>query len=61
MKMYYPDTMNRILSDLGFTGIAKYDWRNTEHSKFDDHSQAYLPHMDKNNGTLMSLNMECIK
>ena len=30
-------------------------------SDFDDHSQAYLPHMDKENGTSMSLNVECIK
>ena len=38
-----------------------YDWEQTEHSKFDDHSQAYIPHMDKENGTLISLNVECIK
>jgi hypothetical protein len=28
---------------------------------FDDHSQAYIPHMDKENGTLISLNIETIK
>jgi len=37
------------------------DWEKTEHAIYDDHSQAYLPHMDKKNGTLISLNMECIK
>ena len=41
--------------------IDKYDWSKTEHSKFDDHSQAFLPHMDKQNGTLISLNVECVK
>ena len=41
--------------------VIEYDWRETEHSEFDDHSQAYIPHMDKDNGTLISLNVECIK
>ena len=41
--------------------IKKYNWRKTEHSMFDDHSQAYLPHMDKENGILISLNVECVK
>ena len=36
-------------------------WRETEHSQFDDHSQAYVPHMDKENGVLISLNVECNK
>jgi predicted SAM-dependent methyltransferase len=38
-----------------------YDWRKTSHAHFDDHSQAYIPHMDKENGTLISLNVECVK
>ena len=42
-------------------GIRLTYWEETEHAQFDDHSQAYLPHMDKENGTLMSLNVECIK
>jgi hypothetical protein len=41
--------------------VVEYDWRKTEHSKFDDHSQAYIPHMDKDHGTLISLNVECTK
>ena len=40
--------------------VKKYNWKNTEHAQFDDHSQAYLPDMDKENGTLISLNIECI-
>ena len=32
-----------------------------KHSDIDDYSQAYIPHMDKDNGTLMSLNVEAIK
>ena len=38
-----------------------WDWRKTEHSQFDDHSQAYLPKMNKEHGTLISLNVEAIK
>ena len=47
--------------NVGFKDIKRYDWRETEHAEFDDHSQAYLPHMDKENGTLISLNVECTK
>jgi predicted SAM-dependent methyltransferase len=55
---------NRLKSDLeslGFKDVRRYDWRETEHSHIDDYSQCYLPHMDKENGTLMSLNVEAIK
>ena len=54
-------SLKRLLEQVGMKNINKYNWRDTDHSKFDDHSQAYLPHMDKKNGTLMSLNIECIK
>ena len=50
-----------ILDKCGFININYYDWRNTEHSNFDDHSQAYIPHMDKENGILISLNIEAVK
>jgi predicted SAM-dependent methyltransferase len=53
--------LSQILSECGFIKISSYDWRNTEHSKFDDHSQAYIPHMDKENGTLISLNIKALK
>ena len=54
-------SLKRILEDSSFFNVRKYDWRETEHAIFDDHSQAYLPHMDKNSGVLMSLNVECDK
>jgi predicted SAM-dependent methyltransferase len=61
-KMVYDfDLLKEVLELNGFSNIKKYDWRKTEHASFDDHSQAYLPHMDKENGTLMSLNIEGIK
>lgn len=49
------------LTNIGFIDIQRYDWRTTEHSHIDDYSQAYLPHMDKDNGRLMSLNLEAKK
>ena len=50
-----------LLKEIGMRNVKKYNWEETEHAQFDDHSQAYLPHMDKKNGTLISLNVECIK
>lgn len=54
-------TLRADLASVGFQKIYRYDWRNTEHAHIDDFSQTYLPHMDKTNGTLMSLNVEAIK
>lgn len=54
-------SLKKVLVDCGFSDVKRYDWRETEHSEFDDHSQAYIPHMDKENGTLISLNVEATK
>ena len=54
-------SLKKVLEDSGFKNIRHWNWEATEHSEFDDHSQAYYPHMDKENGTLISLNMECVK
>jgi len=53
--------LESVLKDAGFKDVKLFDWRNTEHAQFDDHSQAYYPHMDKESGTLVSLNVECVK
>ena len=55
------DTLKRDLIEAGFKEVRTYDWRKTEHFYVDDYSQAYLPHMDKTNGKLMSLNVEAVK
>ena len=65
-KIYHKTTydfksIKNILECCGFSDVKIYDWRITDHSNFDDHSQAYIPHMDKENGTLISLNVECTK
>ena len=45
----------------GFREVYRWDWRLTEHADMDDYSQAYIPHMDKEHGSLMSLNLEAVK
>ena len=52
---------NSDLESLGFAEVKTWDWKNSEHSSYDDFSQAYLPHMDKENGVLMSLNIQAKK
>jgi predicted SAM-dependent methyltransferase len=54
-------SLARLLEECGFTDVRRYDWRETEHANVDDYSQAYLPHMDKVNGILISLNVEATK
>ncbi|MEM6622831.1 MAG: methyltransferase domain-containing protein [Pseudomonadota bacterium] len=50
--------LTAFLTEAGFSSVRRWDWRTTEHAHVDDYSQAYLPHMDKENGTLVSLNLE---
>lgn len=55
------DSLTGFLEEAGFTNIHSYDWRKTLHKDYDDYSQAYFPHMDKEKGLLMSLNVEATK
>ena len=55
------NTLKKDLESIGFVDIKRYDWRDTIHSNIDDYSQSYLPHLDKTNGTLMSLNIIALK
>lgn len=55
------NTLQRVLEQGGFTDVRRYDWRQTEHKDHDDFSQAYVPHMDKEHGRLISLNVEANK
>lgn len=50
-----------VLMMCKFRDVKKYDHKKTEHSHIDDHSAAYLPHQNFETGTLISLNVECIK
>jgi predicted SAM-dependent methyltransferase len=61
-KMIFDEPfLTTALEDVGFGAIRHWDWRDTDHVDFDDFSQAHLPHMDKDNGLLMSLNLEALK
>lgn len=50
-----------LLYSVGFDPVREYNWRDTDHADIDDHSQAYLPKMDKENGICISLNVEATK
>jgi predicted SAM-dependent methyltransferase len=51
----------QLLNASGFNNVRRYRWQDTVHKDYDDHSQAYYPHMDKENGILVSLNVEASK
>lgn len=54
-------TLTEDLIKVGFEIIRPWDWRATEHAQFDDYSKSYLPHLDFEKGSLMSLNLEAVK
>jgi predicted SAM-dependent methyltransferase len=54
-------SLRGCLEEAGFVNVREYDWRKVEHADVDDYSQAYVPHMDKTSGILVSLNVECEK
>ncbi len=54
-------SLKTVLKSAGFKNIHLYDWKKTIHKDYDDYSQAYIPHMDKEKGILMSLNIEAQK
>ena len=59
--VYDLESMKRLLEKLKLKNVKTYNWRETEHAGFDDHSQAYFPHLNKENGLLISLNIEATK
>jgi predicted SAM-dependent methyltransferase len=50
------------LQEVGFEDVEKYNWWEfepfTNDPEYDDFSAAYLPHLDKENGRLMTLNLK---
>lgn len=59
--VYDFDSLKKLLEENGFCDVQRYDWRKTLHKDYDDFSQAYFPHMDKEQGLLISLNVEAKK
>jgi len=58
---YDLDSLEALLRKCGFDRVRNWNWRTTEHADIDDCSQAYMPHMDKAEGMLISLNLEADK
>lgn len=58
---YDEASLSTLLLENGFTKPQRWNWRTTEHAHVDDHSQAYFPHMQKDTGLLVSLNMQARK
>lgn len=50
-------SLKLLMEQCGLGQVNRYDWRAVEHSDVDDYAQSYLPHMDKESGLLMSLNV----
>ena len=49
--------LEECLKETKFGSVQLYDWKECEFAKYDDFSQAYLPHMNKEKGMKMSLNV----
>lgn len=55
------ESLKVLLYSAGFVDVQRYKWQDTIHRDYDDYSQAYIPHKDKENGVLISLNVEATK
>jgi len=53
--------LKSLLEEAGLYNIFKYDWRDFLPEGHDDFSRSYLPHMDFENGRLISLNVMATK
>lgn len=56
--VYDYTSIKDVLEKAGYNDVRRYDWRKTIHRDYDDYSQAYIPHMQKDTGMLLSLNVE---
>jgi len=59
--VYDEPSLAQVMREAGLVEPQRWDWRTTEHAAIDDHSQAYFPHMQKDTGLLISLNMQARK
>ena len=53
--------LKKRLQLIGFDKVRLWDWRISDIKDYDDYSQSYIPHLCKNDGILVSLNVEAIK
>ena len=61
--VYDENSLKNVLEEVGFKNIKIWNWQEffKEQKDFDDHSQAYYPHMQKESGIHVSLNLQCEK
>jgi|TARA_R110000851_G_scaffold170756_1_gene317125 predicted SAM-dependent methyltransferase len=59
--VYNRDEMALILKQCGYTKIENYNWKEHIHNNYDDQSQSYFPHMQKENGIHIMQNLQAIK
>ena len=59
--VYDFSSLVELLEEAGYNNIERYDWRDFLEDSQDDCSRAYIPKMDFDNGTLISLNIKCQK
>ena len=60
-NIYDQKYLSELLRNIGFKEVYRYDWKDFLPENYDDYSRAYIPHMDFENGTLVSLNLLAIK
>ena len=53
--------LKKVLEENGFGEVKRYDWKDFLTGEQEDHSMAYLPSKDYNNGILVSLNVEAVR
>ena len=59
--VYDYNSLSDIIISLGFANIRRWKWQDVfsnGNEGFDDYSQAYIPHMDQENGLQICLNVE---
>tara|TARA_R100000234_G_C4995601_1_gene177731 strand:+ start:320 stop:877 length:558 start_codon:yes stop_codon:yes gene_type:complete len=59
--VYSKAEMIGILKQAGYKKIETYEWENTIHNDYDDQSQSYFPHMEKENGIHIMQNLQAVK
>ena len=59
--VYNYSSLSLALRLVGFRNIRPWDWHSVEHAEIDDCSQSYYPHMNKDVGLFLSLNVEATK
>ena len=61
-KTVWSESLLRLyLAKAGFREIRNWNWSDIFPAEYDDHSQAYYPHMQKQSGIQVSINLECTK